>query len=73
MVVYVDGEPDKSKYRKYKVHSDQNDDYHTMKEVIYRRYYHGLIDKDFDFYSKMRTRSLSIPHKVKNYILKKFN
>ena len=46
MVVYVDGEPDKSKYRKYKVTSDKNDDYHTMKEVIYRRYYHGLIDKD---------------------------
>lgn len=46
MVVYVDGMPDKSKYRKYKVHTDQNDDYHTMKEVIYRRYYHALIDKD---------------------------
>ena len=25
---------------------DKNDDYNTMKEVIYRRYYHGLIDKD---------------------------
>ena len=46
MVVFVDGSPDKSKYRKYKVSTDQNDDYHTMKEVIYRRYYHGLIDKD---------------------------
>ncbi len=46
MVVYVDGVPDKSKYRKYKVHTDKNDDYHTMKEVIYRRYYHALIDKD---------------------------
>ena len=46
MVVYVDGEADKSKYRKYKVHTDQNDDYHTMREVIYRRYYHALIDKD---------------------------
>ena len=46
MVVYIDGAPDKSKYRKYKVHTDQNDDYHTMKEVIYRRYYHALIDKD---------------------------
>jgi len=46
MVVYIDGTPDKSKYRKYKVHTDQNDDYHTMKEVIYRRYYHALIDKD---------------------------
>ncbi len=46
MVVYIDGAPDKSKYRKYKVHTDQNDDYHTMKEVIYRRYYHALVDKD---------------------------
>jgi len=46
MVVYVDGMPDKSKYRKYKVMNDQNDDYHTMKEVIYRRYYHALLDKD---------------------------
>ncbi len=46
MVVYIDGMPDKSKYRKYKVHTDQNDDYHTMKEVIYRRSYHALIDND---------------------------
>ena len=46
MVVFIDGTKDTSKYRKYKVHNDQNDDYHTMKEVIYRRYYHGLIDKD---------------------------
>ena len=46
MVVYIDGIPNKSKYRKYKVHSEKNDDYHTMKEVIYRRYYHALIDKD---------------------------
>ncbi len=46
MVVFVNGSPDKSKYRKYKIMEDKNDDYNTMKEVIYRRYYHGLIDND---------------------------
>ena len=46
MVVYEDGLPCKSKYRKYKVMVDKNDDYNTMKEVIYRRYYRALIDKD---------------------------
>lgn len=46
MVVYEDGLPSKSKYRKYKVMVDKNDDYNTMKEVIYRRYYRSLIDKD---------------------------
>ena len=46
MVVFVDGSPDKNKYRKYKVIVDKNDDYHTMKEVIYRRYYRALLEKD---------------------------
>ena len=46
MVVYKDGLPCKSKYRKYKVMVDKNDDYNTMKEVIYRRYYRALIEKD---------------------------
>lgn len=46
MVVYIDGMPDKSKYRKYKVSVEKNDDYHTMKEVIYRRYYRALLEKD---------------------------
>lgn len=46
MVVFVNGLPDKSKYRKYKIMEDKNDDYNTMKEVIYRRYYHALIDND---------------------------
>lgn len=46
MVVYEDGMPSKSKYRKYKVMVDKNDDYNTMKEVIYRRYYRALIEKD---------------------------
>ena len=33
----------------------------------------GVIDKDFDYYSKIRTRKVSIPYKVRNYILKKFS
>ena len=45
MVVFVDGKPSKSDYRKFKISLDVNDDYGTMKEVIYRRYYRLLIDK----------------------------
>lgn len=44
MVVYKDGKPSKNDYRKYKVSVDVNDDYHTMKEVTYRRYYRALIE-----------------------------
>ena len=33
----------------------------------------GVIDKDFNFYSKARTRRISIPFKVRKYILKKFS
>ena len=46
MVVFIDGKPAKNEYRKFKITNDKNDDYNTMREVIYRRYYHGLIDKD---------------------------
>ena len=45
MVVFINGKPDKKEYRKYKIISDSKDDYHTMKEVIYRRYYRVLHDK----------------------------
>lgn len=45
MVVYKDGMPSKNDYRKYKVSVDKNDDYHTMKEVTYRRYYRALLEK----------------------------
>ena len=45
MVVFVLGHPKKSEYRKYKVSIDVNDDYHTMQEVLYRRYYKALVDK----------------------------
>lgn len=45
MVVFKDGKPAKKEYRKYKISLDKNDDYHTMEEVIYRRYYRALIEK----------------------------
>ena len=44
MVVFINGKPAKNEYRKYKVSVDKNDDYNTMKEVIYRRYYRALVD-----------------------------
>ena len=45
MVVFIDGKPAKNEYRKYKVSVDVNDDYNTMKEIIYRRYQRALLDK----------------------------
>jgi len=45
MVVFKDGKPSKKDYRKYKITVDKNDDYNTMKEVIYRRYFRSLIEK----------------------------
>ena len=45
MVVYKDGKPSKNDYRKFKVSVDVNDDYHTMKEVTYRRYFRALVEK----------------------------
>lgn len=44
MVVFTLGIPDKNNYRKYKIVSNAHDDYHLMKEVIYRRYYRVLMD-----------------------------
>ena len=45
MVVFIDGKPSKNDYRKFKITFDKNDDYNTMKEVIYRRYFRVLRDK----------------------------
>jgi len=45
MVVFIEGVPSKNNYRKFKVSMDVNDDYGTMKEVTYRRYYRALIEK----------------------------
>jgi len=42
MVVFKMGKPSKKDYRKYKITNDVNDDYGTMKEVIYRRYFKVL-------------------------------
>lgn len=44
MVVFCDGKPNKNEYRKFKITVDKNDDYGTMKEVIYRRYFRILRD-----------------------------
>lgn len=45
MVVFIDGKPAKSEYRKYKVSVDVNDDYNTMKEILYRRYQRALVER----------------------------
>ncbi len=45
MVVFKNGKPSKNDYRKFKISIDKNDDYGTMREVIYRRYFKVLKDK----------------------------
>ena len=44
MVVFENGIPNKNEYRKYKSSIDTNDDYRSMREVTYRRYYRVLVD-----------------------------
>ena len=44
MVVFKEGIPSKNDYRKFKISIDKNDDYNTMREVIYRRYFRVLSD-----------------------------
>ena len=44
MVVFKNGNPSKNDYRKFKITIDKNDDYGTMREVIYRRYFRVLKD-----------------------------
>ena len=44
MVVFIDGRPSKNNYRKFKISIDSNDDYGTMREVLYRRYFRVLKD-----------------------------
>ena len=44
MVVFTLGMPAKNEYRKFKISVDKNDDYGTMREVIYRRYFRVLKD-----------------------------
>ena len=45
MVVFIGGKPAKSEYRKFKITNQTNDDYGTMREVIYRRYFRVIKDK----------------------------
>ncbi len=42
MVVFDNGKPNKNEYRKFNITNQKNDDFHTMKEVIYRRYFRLL-------------------------------
>ncbi|MGM9850225.1 MAG: excinuclease ABC subunit UvrC [Bacilli bacterium] len=44
MVVFKNGVPSKNDYRKFKITQDKNDDYGTMREVLYRRYFRVLKD-----------------------------
>ena len=44
MVVFENGMPYKNGYRKFKISFDKNDDFNTMKEAIYRRYFRVLKD-----------------------------
>lgn len=44
MVVFKNGKPSKNDYRKFKISQDKNDDYGTMKEALYRRYFRVLKD-----------------------------
>jgi len=46
MVVFRDGKPSKKDYRKFKIKTVEGpDDYASMKEVIYRRYYRQLMEQ----------------------------
>ena len=45
MVVFKNGKPAKKESRKYKVSVDKNDDYNTMREVVYRRYYRCMVEQ----------------------------
>ncbi|MBR1376623.1 MAG: excinuclease ABC subunit UvrC [Bacilli bacterium] len=44
MVVFIEGLPAKNEYRKFKITNDKNDDYGTMREAMYRRYFRVLKD-----------------------------
>ena len=45
MVCFVEGKPSKNDYRKFKIKTvEGSDDYASMKEVVYRRYFRVLMD-----------------------------
>lgn len=46
MIVFVDGKPRRSDYRKFKIKTVVGpDDYASMREVLTRRFVHGLVEK----------------------------
>ena len=47
MVCFIDGNPSKKDYRKFKLSYDKNDDIASMKEVMYRRYF-KVLNEDLD-------------------------
>lgn len=47
MVVFVDGKPKKSQYRKFNIkYVEGQDDYESIREVIERRFLHGIEEKE---------------------------
>ena len=47
MVVYEDGKPKRSDYRKFRIKGVEGaDDYASMREVLTRRFQHGLKEKE---------------------------
>ena len=46
MVVFKDGRPFKSAYRKYNINVDKVDDFESMREVVLRRYKRQLKEKN---------------------------
>jgi len=46
MAVFINGKPARKEYRKFKVKTmdDKASDFHTMKEILYRRYYRVLME-----------------------------
>ncbi len=46
MVVFEDGLPKKSDYRRFKLSQDRNDDFAAMREVIRRRFHRYVSDQD---------------------------
>lgn len=47
MIVYTNGVPDKSEYRKFKINfSEKTNDYGSMREVMYRRFKRALSNDD---------------------------
>ena len=47
MIVYEDGRPKRNDYRKFRIRTVQGpDDYASMREVLTRRFSHGLAERE---------------------------